>query len=274
MGGGKGSRPSSRWKSARLPVDETRSGSAGASNSKTVGKLGHPNTVPVSRSVTPVLDMNEGVSEAFSAEGAAASTSLPDLNTDSVESGVAFHDFLPADESGPSREPEPIAEQTFFPGRTPSLNFRSQDAEPTLARERWGFAVSSLRSSSGYQFLHAPRMEDSVYHPNPDLELALGGREAASPERTVPLPLFVDGHTPDLGFALTAKSPDLSVGLSTPHQLGPPGMVLCGGSSTTTASLSLSLAVPQYRREGNSWVQVEEHGDQSDRHDVDFSLTL
>ncbi|KAG0594350.1 hypothetical protein M758_UG069500 [Ceratodon purpureus] len=284
--GDKGSRLSSRWKSAR-PVDDTRSGSAGASNSQMVGKLGHCNTV------TQVLDMNEGLSEAFSVEGAAASTSLPDLNTDSVESGVAFHDFLPADESGPSREPEtasPIAEQTFFPGSAcaavmPSLSskltFRSQDAEPTLARERWCFGVSSLgrsrpdytsRSSSGYQFLHAPRLEDSVYNPNPDLDLALGGRESTSSERTVPLPLFVDGHarsTPDLGFALNAKSTDLSVGLSTPHQLDRPGMA-CGG----TASLSLSLAVPQYRREGNSWVQVEEPGDVSDSHDVDFSLTL
>ncbi|KAG0572388.1 hypothetical protein KC19_VG091000 [Ceratodon purpureus] len=284
------SRPSMRWNSA-WTVDDTRSGSAGASNSKTIGKLGHSKTVPISRSVTPVLDMNEGVSETFSAEFAAVSTSLPDLNTDSVQSCVAFHDFLPADDSGPSREPETdsrIVEQTFFPGlsraaitpsRSTRLNFRSQDHEPTLARERLGFAVSSLgssrrdyilRSSSEYPFLQAPSLEDSVYNPNPDLELALGGRET-SPKHTVSLPLFVDGHarsSPDLGFALIAKSPDLSVKLST-HQLGPPGMV-CGDAS----SLSLSLAVPQYRREGNSWVEVEEHGDVSDGHDVDFSLTL
>lgn len=280
-GGDKSSRP--RWKA--------RSGSAGASNSKTVGKLGHPNTVPVSRSVTPVLDMNEGVSEAFSAEGtAAASTSLPDLNTDSVESGVAFHDFLPADEGVPSREPEtasqPMAEQTFFPrvaAATPvrtNLQRQVTDSEPPVsARERWGAAVSSLgfavsgsrqdysntRSSLGYQFLHTPRLEsDSVYNRNPDLELALGGRER-SPEVTVPLPLFADGHARsslDLGFALNSKSPELSVGLSTPHAQG-------------TASLSLSLAVPQYRKEGNAWVEVEQHGRGvlvSD--DVDFALTL
>ncbi|XP_024378003.1 uncharacterized protein [Physcomitrium patens] len=269
-------RSASRWRAR--PVNDRRSGSAGASNFKTADKS---NTAAISRSVTPVLDMTEGVSEVFSAECAAASTSLPDLNTDTVESGLGFHDFLPAEETEPSRDPEattPVAEQTFFPGARPAttppslarLNFRHV-LEPVSARERWGFAVSGTRPeyctrSSAYQYLHSSRLDS-----NPDLELALGGRER-TPERTVPLALFADGHAnnPDLDFALHAKSPNLSAGVpKCPHLQGDSGV----GGGVVTASLSLSLAAPQYRKEGNSWVQVEDRGAVV-ADDVDIALTL
>ena len=293
--GDKSSRPTSRPKARPTSrvVDDTRSGSAGASNSRIVATK--VKTVPVSSSVTPVLDMNEGVSGAFSGEGAVASTSLPDLNTqnESVESGVLFHDFLPADDSGPSTNlgtASPIAEQPLFPGLrctvTSSPSIRASLGQARAEPSSFSAVARVITqpeytgsSSAGYQFIKTSEteMDDTVDNPNPDLELALGGRERTV-ELVKPLPLFVQlrdvpalhSSSPDLVFGLHAKSPDLRVGLSTPHSQGS-GI----GAGAATASLSLSLAVPQYRKEGNSWVQVEDdHQGSLGLDDVDFTLTL
>lgn len=303
--GDKCSRPTSRLKTHTVSdiIEDTRSDSAGASNSRTVANAEPTKAVAISRSITPVLDMNEGVSRGGSGEGALASTSLPDLNTqnESVESGVPFHDFLPADVVGPPSELETassIAEQTFFPGARPTVtpnptvieNMTGRERpELSTARERWNFAVASSSSrpefgsrlSAGYQFIQTSEMDPdgkvfSNLHTNPDLELALGGRER-SPSPSEPLPLFVrllDGPgmhahsvSPELGFGFNGKdranSPDLRVGLSTSNSRG-----------SDTASLSLSLAVPLYRKEGNSWVKVEDERGSLGMDDVDFALSL
>ena len=293
--GDKSSRPTSRPKARPTSrvADDTRSESAGASNSRIVATK--VKTVPVSSSVTPVLDMNEGVSGAFSGEGAVASTSLPDLNTqnESVESGVLFHDFLPADDSGPSTNlgtASPIAEQPLFPGLrctvTSSPSMRASLGQDRAEPSSFSAVARVITqpeytgsSSAGYQFIKTSEteMDDTVDNPNPDLELALGGRERTV-ELVKPLPLFVQlrdvpalhSSSPDLAFGLHANSPDLRVGLSTPHSQGS-GI----GAGAATASLSLSLAVPQYRKEGNSWVQVEDdHQGSLGLDDVDFTLTL
>jgi serine/arginine repetitive matrix protein 2 len=109
------------------------------------------------------------------------------------------------------------------------------------------------------------------------LELALGGGERSSGP-VEPLPLFVQ-LLDRAEIHVQPSSPELAfVGLNGRERTNSPDQVLLSSSHVRPpgkgASLLLSLAVPQYRKEGNSWVEVEEEAGALGLDDVEFALTL
>ncbi|KAG6541753.1 hypothetical protein Mapa_016765 [Marchantia paleacea] len=193
-----------------------------------------------------------------------------------------FHVFLSAESTELLEVDtnEDVSARPFFPKGLPSPGASSSTfdllqkhtaTETYISSRSW--EEEKTTGSSGYQFfpLEVGRVNDlKESEPNPNLELGLGGKDRKSTQTLVEqLPLFVLQDAAE-------SSPDV-----TPCRfIEPPGFSSApcikdeSQISEASSPLNLTLAVPQYRKEGNSWVKVDDTEATLGHEDVNFALTL
>ncbi|KAL3692077.1 hypothetical protein R1sor_005728 [Riccia sorocarpa] len=187
-----------------------------------------------------------------------------------------YHHFLPAESE--EVEVEASEGRRFFPlGSSSSLGVSSCSLERRSTQTAGEILPTSYPSAweegtnlPGFQFFPMEvGGENTPPGPGPAsvLDLGLGGKSRnSSPFAVKPLPLFTQQDCAD-------SSPD-----STPRcYVEPPGVLSAAKEEAenpeASSPLNLTLAVPQYRKEGSSWIRVDEKQAIGEE-DVDFALTL
>ncbi|OAE19365.1 hypothetical protein AXG93_3536s1040 [Marchantia polymorpha subsp. ruderalis] len=226
---------------------------------------------PRTETPIPFLDMN-------GPEG-----DVEELQNDGEKSAVPYlHVFLSAESTEPLEVDtnEDVSARPFFPKGLPSPGTSSSTfdllqkhtaTETYISSRSW--EEEKTTDSSGYQFfpLEVGRANDlKESEPIPNLELGLGGKDRKSTQSLVEqLPLFVLQDDAE-------SSPDV-----TPCRfIEPPGFSSAPSIkdesqiSEASSPLNLTLAVPQYRKEGNSWVKIDDTESTLGHEDVNFALTL
>ncbi|KAL2621941.1 hypothetical protein R1flu_002146 [Riccia fluitans] len=203
-----------------------------------------------------------------------------EVDTPAVETGPQYHVFLPA-ESEELLEVDSREERRFFPVGTSSSLGASSSSLQRLSTETAAESLPRAYPSGweedkdlpGYQFF--PMEVGGVSAPpgnglDPSLDLGLGGKNRkSSPCGVKPLPLFIPqdpaDNSPNITPCSYVKPPGVSSGVAVKEE---------SQNLEASSPLNLTLAVPQYRKEGSSWVKVDDKEAAIGEDDVDFALTL